>query len=150
MKPIKIKIKGINSYVSEQEINFEKLAKSNVFGIFGETGSGKTTILDSIILALYGVSDRDTLQNIINVNTKDAYVEFIFEMENNTGKTCRYLVRRDFHLRPSGLKAEAYLHNESKKETLAEMPDNVNNKILEIIGIGKKEFTKCIALPGRI
>ena len=85
MKPIKIKIKGINSYVSEQEINFEKLAKSNVFGIFGETGSGKTTILDSIILALYGVSDRDTLQNIINVNTKDAYVEFIFDMENNTG-----------------------------------------------------------------
>ncbi len=147
MKPIKIKIKGINSYVSEQEINFEKLAKSNVFGIFGETGSGKTTILDSIILALYGVSDRDTLQNIINVNTKDAYVEFIFEMENNVGKTNRYLVRRDFHLRPSGLKAEAYLHNESKKETLAEMPDNVNNKILEIIGIGKKEFTKCIALP---
>ncbi|MBE5739144.1 MAG: SMC family ATPase [Clostridiales bacterium] len=147
MKPIKIKIKGINSYVSEQEINFEKLARSNVFGIFGETGSGKTTILDSIILALYGVSDRDTLQNIINVNTKDAYVEFVFDMENNVGKTSRYLVRRDFHLRPSGLKAEAYLHDETRKETLAEMPDNVNNKLLEIIGIGKKEFTKCIALP---
>lgn len=142
-----IKIKGINSYVSEQEINFEKLAKSNVFGIFGETGSGKTTILDSIILALYGVSDRDTLQNIINVNTKDAYVEFTFDMENNIGKTNRYLVRRDFHARPSGLKAEASLIDVHKKETLAEMPDNVNNKILEIIGIGKKEFTKCIALP---
>lgn len=142
-----IKIKGINSYVSEQEINFEKLAKSNVFGIFGETGSGKTTILDSIILALYGVSDRDTLQNIINVNTKDAYVEFTFDMENNIGKTSRYLVRRDFHVRPSGLKAEANLIDVHKKETLAEMPDNVNNKILEIIGIGKKEFTKCIALP---
>lgn len=142
-----IKIKGINSYVSEQIVDFEKLAKSNVFGIFGETGSGKTTILDSIILALYGVSDRDTLQNIINVNTKDAYVEFTFDMENNTGKVTRYLVRRDFHLRPSGLKAEAMLTDQGKKITLAEMPDNVNNKILEIIGIGKKEFTKCIALP---
>ena len=72
MKPISLKIKGINSYVSEQFVNFERLAESNIFGIFGETGSGKTTILDSIILALYGVSDRDNLQNIINVNTKDA------------------------------------------------------------------------------
>ena len=82
MKPIKLKIKGINSYVTEQEVNFSKLAESNVFGIFGETGSGKTTILDSIILALYGVSDRDSLQNLINVNTKDAYIEFTFDMEN--------------------------------------------------------------------
>ena len=67
MKPINLKIKGINSYVSEQQVDFGKLAENNIFGIFGETGSGKTTILDSIILALYGVSDRDVLQNIINV-----------------------------------------------------------------------------------
>lgn len=147
MKPINLKIKGINSYVSEQSVDFEKLAESNIFGIFGETGSGKTTILDSIILALYGVSDRDSLQNIINVNTKDAYVEYVFDMENSNGTSTRYLVRRDFKLRPSGLKAEAYLENLNKKVTIAEMPDNVNNKILEIIGIGKKEFTKCVALP---
>ena len=85
MKPINLKIKGINSYVSEQQVDFGKLAENNIFGIFGETGSGKTTILDSIILALYGVSDRDVLQNIINVNTKDAYIEYTFDMENHDG-----------------------------------------------------------------
>lgn len=147
MKPINLKIKGINSYVSEQTVDFARLAESNIFGIFGETGSGKTTILDSIILALYGVSDRDSLQNIINVNTKDAYVEYEFSMENSDGSVTRYLVRRDFRLRPSGLKAEAVLNNLDTNLTIAEMPDNVNNKILEIIGIGKKEFTKCVALP---
>ena len=147
MKPINLKIKGINSYVTEQEIDFNKLAENKIFGIFGETGSGKTTILDSIILALYGVTDRDSLQNIINVNTKDAYVEFIFEMEESDGKVNKYFVRRDFKLRPSGLKAEAILNDLNKNKTIAEMPDNVNNAILEIIGIGKKEFTKCIALP---
>ena len=147
MKPINLKIKGINSYVSEQRVDFEKLAESNIFGIFGETGSGKTTILDSIILALYGVSDRDVLQNIINVNTKDAYVEYTFDMENHDGSTSRYFIRRDFKLRPSGLKAEAVLNDVYKNLTIAEMPDNVNTKVLEIIGIGKKEFTKCVALP---
>ena len=147
MKPINLKIKGINSYVSLQEIDFSKLAETNIFGIFGETGSGKTTILDSIILALYGVSDRDSLQNIVNVNTKDAYVEYIFEMEDQQGKNKKYFVRRDFKLRNSGLKTEAILNDLDKNKTIAEMPDNVNAKILEIIGIGKKEFTKCIALP---
>ena len=147
MKPINLKIKGINSYVTEQEIDFNKLAENKIFGIFGETGSGKTTILDSIILALYGVTDRDSLQNIINVNTKDAYVEFTFEMEENDGKVNRYFVRRDFKLRPSGLKADAILNDLKANKTIAEMPDNVNQALLNIIGIGKKEFTKCIALP---
>jgi len=147
MKPIKLKIKGINSYSTEQEINFAKLTKNQVFGIFGETGSGKTTILDSIILALYGVSDRDNLQNLINVNTKDAFVEYTFSMEDRDGKEHTYFVRRDFKLRNSGLKTEAILNDVKLKKTLAEMPDNVNNEILNIIGIGKKEFTKCIALP---
>jgi exonuclease SbcC len=68
-------------------------------------------------------------------------------MENTDGSSTRYLVRRDFRLRPSGLKAEAVLNDLNKQLTIAEMPDNVNNKILEIIGIGKKEFTKCVALP---
>jgi len=147
MKPINLKIKGINSYVSEQSVDFEKLAESNIFGIFGETGSGKTTILDSIILALYGVSDRDVLQNIINVNTKDAYVEYTFDMENTDGSSTRYFIRRDFKLRPSGLKTEAFINDVKKNKTIAEMPDNVNAKVLDIIGIGKKEFTKCVALP---
>ena len=42
---------------------------------------------------------------------------------------------------------ESFLYDLNKNKTIAEMPDNVNNAILEIIGIGKKEFTKCIALP---
>lgn len=147
MRPISLKIKGINSYVSEQYVNFEKLAESRIFGIFGETGSGKTTILDSIILALYGVTDRDVLQNVINVNSKDAYVEYTFDLENNDGSKNRYFIRRDFKLRASGLKTEAVLNDLKTNKTIAEMPDNVNAKVLDLIGIGKKEFTKCVALP---
>ena len=147
MRPISLKIKGINSYVSEQYIDFEKLAESRIFGIFGETGSGKTTILDSIILALYGVTDRDVLQNVINVNSKDAYVEYTFDLENPDGSKNRYFIRRDFKLRASGMKTEALINDLKTKKTIAEMPDNVNAKVLELIGIGKKEFTKCVALP---
>ena len=41
MKPIKLKIKGLNSFIEEQTIDFNILSKYNLFGIFGPTGSGK-------------------------------------------------------------------------------------------------------------
>ena len=146
MRPINLKIKGINSYVTEQTVDFEKLAQTNLFGIFGETGSGKTTILDSIVLALYGTSERDVIQNLINVNGTTGYITFVFEAVKRNKKT-RYTVYREFKVRASGLKSEATLTNSKTGEVLAENPDNVNEKILDIIGIGKKEFLKSIALP---
>ena len=44
MKPCKLKIKGLNSFAEEVNIDFEKLTSKGLFGIFGATGSGKSTI----------------------------------------------------------------------------------------------------------
>ena len=45
MRPIKLKIKGLNSFCGGADnLNFEKLTKQGFFGIFGPTGSGKSTI----------------------------------------------------------------------------------------------------------
>ena len=52
MKPIRLEIDGINSYASKQVIDFERLTSRGIFGIFGKTGSGKSTILDAMTLAL--------------------------------------------------------------------------------------------------
>ena len=146
MKPISLKIKGINSYVSEQEINFEKLSRTNLFGVFGETGSGKSTILDAIVMALYGSSERDIIQNTINVNVKDAHIVYEFEVKEDN-KYYRFLIRRDYKLRPSGLKTTAYLKDIIGDEIICEGSDNVTEKVIEIIGVDKKEFLRCIALP---
>ena len=35
MRPINIVIKGINSYVKEQTVHFDKVAENKLFGIFG-------------------------------------------------------------------------------------------------------------------
>ena len=52
MKPKYLQFCGINSFSEPAEIDFEKLLRGGIFGIFGDTGSGKTTILDSIVFAL--------------------------------------------------------------------------------------------------
>ena len=53
MKPLKLEIEGINSFREKQIIDFKELARDNLFCISGKTGSGKTTVLDCLILGLY-------------------------------------------------------------------------------------------------
>ena len=62
MKPIRLKIAGLNSFKELQTIDFDTLGQDNLFCISGSTGSGKTTIADGIILALYGDSKRGKLE----------------------------------------------------------------------------------------
>jgi len=147
MRPIKITIKGINSYISEQVVHFDKVSENKLFGIFGETGSGKTTILDCIVMALYGTSERETMANIINSHTTEAYIIFDFEMYYE-GENNLYRIERFFKLQKSGIvKANAMLTNLKTKQVLADKQEDVNEKAQNIIGVGKKEFLKCIAIP---
>ena len=146
MKPSKLTICGINSYVTPQTIDFKKLSEGNLFGIFGATGSGKSTILDAIVIALYGTSDRDNLSNIINVNVKEAYINFQFEIERNHTLSLIEVVR-NFKVRPSGLASGATLTNLSTNQILGDSTDKVNSVLEDMLGVSKREFLKCVALP---
>ena len=56
MRPVSIRFKGFGPYVGEQYIDFTQFEKNGLFLICGETGAGKTTILDAICMALFGRS----------------------------------------------------------------------------------------------
>ncbi|MBQ4558274.1 MAG: SMC family ATPase [Clostridia bacterium] len=147
MKPIKITIKGINSYVTEQVVHFDKVAENKLFGIFGETGSGKTTILDCIVMALYGTSERESIQNIINVHNQDAYIIFDFGMYFE-GEDKKFRVERQHRIQKNGIvKSSAILTDLDTDIVLAEKVEDVNEMLQRIVGVGKKEFLKCIAIP---
>ena len=53
MKPIQLKMQAFASYGVETCIDFRNL-NQKLFLITGDTGSGKTTIFDAIVFAVYG------------------------------------------------------------------------------------------------
>ena len=66
MRPLKLVMQAFGSYGNRTEIDFEK-PDQNLFLITGNTGSGKTTIFDAIVFALYGEAssnaNRKTVRN---------------------------------------------------------------------------------------
>lgn len=149
MRPIKLKIKGVNSFIEEQTIDFEKLSDRGLFGIFGPTGSGKSTVLDGITLALYGKVARES-NNYINTNCESANVSFEFQISGTENK--RYLVEREFK---KDKKTENTKSGKCKvvditggiPEVLADSKTTVDNKCKEIIGLNLDDFTRTVVLP---
>ncbi|MDP3386160.1 MAG: AAA family ATPase [Eubacteriales bacterium] len=149
MKPINLKIKGLNSFEEEQEIDFVSLTRGGFFGIFGPTGSGKSTILDGITLALYGDLSRNSA-DFINANSDKAQVSFEFQISGKENK--RYLVQRDFKrdknsLKPRTDKCKVMDITSGGIIILEESVKGVTEKCTEIIGLSKDDFTRTVVLP---
>lgn len=148
MRPIKLKIKGLNSFIEEQTIDFEKLTDRGLFGIFGPTGSGKSTILDGITLALYGDVSRKS-SNYINTNCDRLNVSFEFQISGAEVK--RYLVTREFKRdKKSGNPVSGkckIVDITTGEEVLADKVKTVTDKCKEVIGLSLEDFTRTVVLP---
>lgn len=144
MKPVRLEFQGINSFSEHTIIDFESLTKNGIFGIFGDTGSGKSTILDCINFALYGNVERSKEKtDIINFRSARADVKFVFNILTE-GKRKTYTVERTLKRDKNGTH-KAFLYEDDK--CIAEKATEVEKKIVEILGVEDEDFRKCIALP---
>ena len=149
MKPVYLEFCGINSFSEKAQIDFRALLSGGVFGIFGDTGSGKSTILDSIHFALYGEIDRapKAFADCINHRQDGAYVVFDFEITTD-GIRRAYRVRRERKRKAGSTKAFLYEYTaDGKLLALAEGAREVDEKVEQIIGLSFQDFKTCIALP---
>ncbi|ACL18824.1 SMC domain protein [Desulfitobacterium hafniense DCB-2] len=149
MRPIKLKIKGLNSFIDTQEIDFSQLTSRGLFGIFGPTGSGKSTILDGMTLALYGAVARGST-NYMNTNCESLQVSYEFQIAEKDTKT--YRVDREFRRdKKSGNvrthSAKILLITAGGETVLEEQVREVTKKSEEIIGLTLEDFTRTVVLP---
>ncbi len=91
MKLCKLKLKNLNSFREEVDIDFEDplLADASLVAITGPTGAGKTTLLDAICVALYDKTPRlsgtgsQNPNHLISHGEKVGFAEVHF-IANNT------------------------------------------------------------------
>lgn len=154
MRPIELKMSAFGPFAELTTLRLDALGTDGLYLITGDTGAGKTTIFDAIIYALYGeasgnIRTTDMLRSkYANADTA-TFVELTFVFKDKT-----YIVRRNpEYLRPSK-RGEGRFTKESAKAQLT-MPDkevitglvSVNNKIIEIIGLNKNQFSQIAMLP---
>ena len=54
MRPLRLVMQAFGPYRGQESVDFSELGANRVFLIHGDTGAGKTTILDAMVFALYG------------------------------------------------------------------------------------------------
>lgn len=152
MKPILLTIAGLHSFREEQEIPFAELGSLGVFGIFGPTGSGKSSILDAMTLALYGTVVRAgrRTQGILNHAEKHVKVALTFSL--GQGEACRVYraerryVRKD-QLAVSNTHSRLIAINGEQEEVLADKDREVTEQVTALLGLREEDFTRAVVLP---
>ncbi len=84
MRPVKLTMTAFGPFADSTTIDFSLLGNNGIYLISGDTGSGKTTIFDAIIFALYGeLNGKDRKPAMMRSTYSDAksetsvYLEFI-------------------------------------------------------------------------
>lgn len=154
MRPITLEIEGLQSFKEKRTIDFETLGETGLFGIFGPTGSGKSTILDAITFALFGDVRRakNGTQGIINIHCRTMRVSFTFELARD-GARKRYRVERVSQKKKDPdnatvVKIARLLElTEAGEIPICDKATDVTNKVTELIGLSRQDFTRAVVLP---
>lgn len=168
MKPLKLELQAFGPYVEKQTVDFGKLSEKGMFLIKGSTGSGKTTIFDAILFALYGESTGEVILGKSSGTGKGGkigrneledwrctqappdmttYVSFSFESNGHTYVFKRSLLPKRVNLAALYEAGEVdedgnivpFFNNPKQKD--------LNEKAEELIGLTKDQFRQVVFLP---
>ena len=153
MKPISIRFRCFGPYMAEQYIDFTRLEENGLFLICGETGAGKTTILDAICYALYNQSSGSTRGKGLSVmrckqaqKTDVTLVEFIF---SSNGRRYKFLRTLEFKRKNARDEHQCWEERDGEFVPLFENPkdSSVTAKAQDLIGLTYEQFRQVIILP---
>ena len=150
MRLLKLRVRNIASLRGEHTIDFSEIQRqSPLFAITGETGAGKSTILNSIGLSLYGRLFKTSLQSsdVVTLGEKDGQIDLIL-----TVKGKNYLASWRTRVRKQN--GEAYATPPSPSRELYELqgdefdsPKRIAvSKIEDILNLDFDQFSKCVIL----
>lgn len=158
MKPILLTIQAFGSYGEKTEIDFQK--GGDFFLVSGDTGSGKSTIFDAMMFALYGEvstngsgKENELLSQFVDVRNDKPLVSLVFTAHQHGQEETYKITRTPRHTRPA--KRQGAKPQEEGETAELLMPDGsqypgklseTNRKIEEIVGLTADQFRKVVMI----
>ncbi len=152
MRPVTLEMVGFGAFRERTEVDFSNI---ELAAIVGQTGAGKSTIIDAVTFALYGSVPRydrvNVVAPIVNQLSNEAKVSLTFEVRGQTYVAIR-IVRRQksddpTKLRASTKEARLELHQGEEVITLAGNVKELDVAIEDLLGLDFSQFTRTIVLP---
>lgn len=158
MKPILLTMQAFGSYGEKTEIDFQK--GGDFFLISGDTGSGKSTIFDAMMFALYGEvstngsgKENELLSQFVDVRNDKPLVSLVFTAYQHGQEETYKITRTPRHIRPAKRTGAKQQEEGETAELL--MPDgsqypgklsDTNRKIEELVGLTADQFRKVVMI----
>ncbi|KQO84490.1 hypothetical protein ASF17_03080 [Frigoribacterium sp. Leaf263] len=156
----RLTLRAIGPYAGEHSIDFAALGASGVFLLEGPTGSGKSTIIDALVFALYGglagsTSSTDRLRSHHAAPTVEPFVEVVFE----TAAGIHRVRRTPAYRRPKTRGTGTTPQNQTVTLVLLTSPDAVEGTVIStsaqetgaeigrILGLTRQQFVQTVVLP---
>ncbi|MCT4615288.1 MAG: hypothetical protein N4A49_10490 [Marinifilaceae bacterium] len=157
MKILNIRLLNINSLKGKNSLNFQEgaIADTGLFAITGVTGSGKSSILDGITMALYNQTPRNGSLSkekinqagaIITRGTRESYAELEYESANQIYRT-KWSIAYNRNNNLNADQMELSKKNDNGEfEIISKKKSEVIKKNEEISGLNYDQFIKSILL----
>lgn len=158
MKICSVRFANLNSLRDEQFINFDDtpLAESGLFLITGETGAGKTTILDAITVALYGktvrygIGKKNSPEEMLSRHAVECFAEVEFEVSGKRYRA-KWSQQRAYKKADGELQEEKMELSELRQAfgegmLLTQKKSEVPPKVAELCGLSCEQFLRSVML----
>lgn len=143
MRPLRLEMEGFTAFRERTVVNFEG---TDLFVLWGATGSGKSSIIDAMIFALYGsvprYADTRLVEPVITQGKREAKVCLDFELAGR-----RYTAARVVRRQRGGGAAVREVRLERCGQTLASSKRELDEHVRQLLGLDFSQFTTCVVLP---
>jgi len=158
VRPLLLNMQAFGPFANKELIDFTVIDGRSLFLIHGNTGAGKTTILDAITFALYGVVSGNNRQ-VVNMrsdfadDTVPTEVTFTFSLGTSIYKVYRFPSQELGKLRGDGLtkkngNATLWEISDTNHEVVLENgSSDVTRKIESLLGFKSNQFCQVVIMP---